>query len=178
MQQSDGLIYQLLKNANKVTATESSHYKSCSVSNLLDSSSSYWDSSSSVIPSWFNITFSIPVLIKYYSIKSASYGSFLRTWSVFDSRGKLIDKKENDATFNSLNQYASFKLKKSIKTTSIKLIIYDETWGSGVAYINSFDVYGEICTKESLCLSSARTRCSCKKSLMNSLFLYSLFASS
>ena len=55
---------------------------------------------------------------------------------------RVIDERASDTLFHSPNQLEIFELKRGVKTISVKLLISKATF-SNVAYISSFDIYGE-----------------------------------
>ena len=141
VRESDGLIYKGLYKNGLVTASESSHNGNYVINNIFDENK-YWDSSSNVLPPWLELRFSVPLFIKYYSIKMPSITRYINSWRVYDSKNVLIDLHTDETCFNEPNQFLSFSFNKVIKTESLKIFFDKGTFSSGAVYVESIDVYG------------------------------------
>ena len=92
--ENNGLIKRKLYKGGLVKFNESDHYGNQDVYKMF--SNSYWDSYDKKFPAWMKIDFSVAISFSAYSFKIPFKERSIVSWSIFDSNGEEIDRRENN----------------------------------------------------------------------------------
>ena len=141
----------IIKNAETLGITYAALSKSLFEGNrtnvFTDDDSSFFRSQWNILNQWWQVSFSKPVAIKSYIIRTnASFGSRPKSWTVHASLDneswQLVDEVSLQGDIG--GSTTPFLLKKTIKCKHFRIYVVKNTWNNNELYFTFFDCFGEL----------------------------------